>query len=95
MVVLYATGLGETIPGFARGEIPRVAAEIRRRAEFQVLLDHAAVADADILYAGVAPGFAGLYQINLRLPDWVGGNPEVELLLGGEISPPGIRLPVK
>jgi len=94
IVVLYATGLGATIPSFARGEVPRVAAEIRRRAEFQVLLDHAAVADADILYVGVAPGFAGLYQINLRLPDWVGSNPEVELLLGGEISPPGIRLPV-
>ena len=47
-----------------------------------------------VAYVGVAPGYAGLYQINLWLPETVGDNPEVEIVLGGEISASGVRLPV-
>ena len=27
------------------------------------------LADSDVLYAGVAPNYAGLYQVNIRIPD--------------------------
>jgi uncharacterized protein (TIGR03437 family) len=43
-------------------------------------------------YAGAAPGFIGVYQINLKLPDRIGPNPEVRIALGDRISPPGLRL---
>jgi uncharacterized protein (TIGR03437 family) len=94
IVTLYATGLGRTIPNPRSGEIPTQAAVLERRAEFQVLLDGEPVSSDRILYAGVAPGFAGLYQINLRLPDATPANPEVRLKLGGETSPPGGGIPV-
>ena len=45
-------------------------------------------------YAGVAPGFAGLYQINLTLPLSTGSNPEIRLQLDGASSIPGVHLPV-
>jgi len=95
VVVLFATGLGETAPSFPRGAIATAAAQIVRRDEFRVLLDRSPVPAGNIAYVGTAPGFAGLYQINVWLPEGAGEDPEIELLLGGEISPPGIRIPVR
>ena len=94
MVILYATGLGPTIPNPHSGEIPAKAAVLERLSEFQVLLDGVPVGPDRIAYAGVAPGFAGLYQINLRLPDALPPNPEVRLKLGDETSPAGGAIPV-
>ena len=49
---------------------------------------------AAIQYAGVAPGFAGLYQINWALPKSTAQNPEIRLQLDGAISIPKLHLPV-
>ncbi|MCX6638509.1 MAG: hypothetical protein NT090_25930 [Acidobacteria bacterium] len=95
LVILYATGLGRTIPNPHSGELPAQAAVLERLSEFQVLLDGAPVGPDRIAYAGVAPGFAGLYQINLRLPDTLPPNPDVRLRLGDEISPAGGAIPVE
>jgi uncharacterized protein (TIGR03437 family) len=38
-------------------------------------------------YAGVAPGWGGLYQINVRLPDVAGVKPEIRIAVGDEASP--------
>ncbi|HYP06218.1 MAG TPA: hypothetical protein VER03_08265 [Bryobacteraceae bacterium] len=96
IVILYATGLGETRPKFAAGQMPNAAAWIERRADFQVTLNGEPVDRAAILYAGVAPGFAGLYQVNLKLPDTAPANPEIRIGFGGEnASPTGVRLPIR
>ena len=92
-VVLYATGLGETVPGAEYGRTATAAAWIARRAEFQVVIDGRAVTDG-VYYAGVTPGFGGLYQVNVRLPVWAGPNPEVRIFCGDASSPAGVRLPV-
>lgn len=94
IVILYATGLGRTVPNPRSGELPRRAAPLERLAEFDVLLDGEAVGAARLLYAGVAPGFAGLYQINLRLPEPAPPNPQVRLRLGDLLSPASGRLPL-
>ncbi|MDP2999168.1 MAG: hypothetical protein Q8N47_16900 [Bryobacterales bacterium] len=94
LVILYASGLGPTIPNPHSGELPSQAAVLERLSEFQVLLDGVPVGPDRIAYAGVAPGFAGLYQINLRLPDALAPNPQVRLRLGDETSPAGAALPV-
>lgn len=95
VIVLYATGLGEVLPPLAAGEIPRAAAPLKRLSEFRVFLDGLAVDPSNILYAGVTPGFAGLYQVNLRLPATTGKDPEVRLAVGEELSPPGVHLAVQ
>jgi len=95
VMVLYATGLGDTQPPPIDSNIATTAAPLKQIADFKVLLDGVAVDRSLILYAGLAPGFAGLYQINLRLPDGVGGNPQIQIGLVDTISPAGLKLPVK
>ena len=48
--------------------IPAAAAPLIDGANLSILLDGMPVSSSAIQYAGVAPGFAGLYQINLKLP---------------------------
>jgi uncharacterized protein (TIGR03437 family) len=93
VVILYATGLGKTSPPAATGEIATGAAWLVRLADFHVTVNSRACPLEDILYAGAAPGFAGLYQINLRLPARLEPNPEIRIGFGEEWSPAGVRLP--
>ena len=94
IIVLYGTGLGQTLPDFGPGEIPRTAAPIKRLSELKILLDAKILGSDRLAYAGVAPGYAGLYQINFWLPENVGADPEVRIAMGDDISPPGIQIPV-
>jgi uncharacterized protein (TIGR03437 family) len=94
-VILFATGLGETTPEAVWGQVLLAAAWLKRLGEFQVLLGGTPAAAGSVLYAGVAPGFAGLYQINLKLPDKLADDPEIRIALGSQTSPAGLRLPVR
>jgi uncharacterized protein (TIGR03437 family) len=94
IVVLYATGLGATVPPAAYGLLPTAAAPLAPGANLQILLDGVAVAASAIDYAGIAPGNAGLYQINLKLPMSTGANPQIRLVMGSASSIPGLHLPV-
>jgi uncharacterized protein (TIGR03437 family) len=99
VVVLFATGLGCVVLQPDYLQAPQGAAALQRLNEFSVLLDGAPLDASRILYAGVAPGFAGLYQINLKLPEKLGDNPEIRVAvgsaLGSQTSPAGLRLPVR
>jgi uncharacterized protein (TIGR03437 family) len=94
-VILYATGLGQTVPPVVYGEVPTTAAEIEYMDAFRLTLDGAAVDKSRIYYAGLAPYFAGLYQINLKLPRTVGKNPEIRIAIDKQISVAGLHLPVE
>ncbi|HTS51411.1 MAG TPA: IPT/TIG domain-containing protein [Bryobacteraceae bacterium] len=95
VIVLYATGLGQTTPPVVYSLIPNAAASIIGIASFTVSLDGVAVDPSAILYAGVAPGFGGLYQINLTLPASVGANPQILVAAAGSLSAAGVTLPVQ
>lgn len=91
-VVFYATGLGRTNPMPENGAIVPRATPLDSAAELKVRLGDG---DAgEIGYAGLAPGFAGLYQINVRLREDIAGELAVRLEMAGEASPAGIVLPV-
>jgi uncharacterized protein (TIGR03437 family) len=95
VVVLYATGLGQTTPPIAYCELPWAATWLKQPGDFRVILDGVPLDARAILYAGIAPGFAGLYQINVILPPSTGVNPEVRIGLGETLSMAGLRLPVQ
>lgn len=95
MVILFATGLGPTNPDTPYRELARGPAPLARLADFRLLLNEEAVARQQILYAGAAPQFAGLYQINLAVPEDAPLNPEVRIAMGDSLSPRGLRLPLK
>jgi uncharacterized protein (TIGR03437 family) len=94
IVLLWATGLGETTPPADGFQIPTAAAPLIAGANLSILLDGTPVDPAAIQYAGVAPGFPGLYQINLKLPVSTGANPEIRLQLDGATSIAKVYLPV-
>jgi uncharacterized protein (TIGR03437 family) len=95
IITLWATGLGNTNPELEDGVLPASAQWLSQLNQFEVLINGTALAPSSILYAGVAPGFAGLYQVDVRLPDQLPANPEIRLGLAGIMSPAGLTLPAK
>lgn len=93
IVTLWATGLGNTNPELEDGVLPAGLQWLSLLNDFNVWIDGTPLDPGAILYAGVAPGYAGLYQINVRLPDPLPPNPEIRLALAGTLSPPGLILP--
>jgi len=95
IVTLWATGLGNTNPQLEDGVLAPGAQWLSQLNQFEVRINGATLDSRAILYAGVAPGYAGLYQVNVRLPDPLPANPEIRLGLGGTLSPQGLILPAK
>lgn len=92
-VALYATGLGLTAPAFAAGTVVNGIAPVVF--PVTVMLNGKALAASDVLYAGAAPGYIGLYQINIRIPAGTpAGNVPVALSVGGVTTSPGAFLTV-
>jgi uncharacterized protein (TIGR03437 family) len=63
VVIFYATGLGLVDP------LPVTGAAATQAASMKVQCSAPSINVCDILYAGITPGFAGLYQLNVRLSD--------------------------
>jgi uncharacterized protein (TIGR03437 family) len=94
-IVVYACGLGRTQPNPAPGVIPQNAAVIQRLSDLKVYLGGTAIDPASILYAGLTPGSAGLYQINLVLPASLETDPEIRVAIADQSSPAGLKLAVQ
>lgn len=62
---IYSTGLGEVSPPVAAGAAAPGGPLARVVADVAVAIDGIAV---PVTFAGLAPGFAGLYQVNAALP---------------------------
>jgi uncharacterized protein (TIGR03437 family) len=95
VVVLFASGLGPTNPAAVPNEIPQQAASVTPMSSFQMLINGAPVDPQQILYAGVVPTFAGLFQINVQLPAMTPSNPQIQIGYAGIMSPSGRVLPLK
>jgi uncharacterized protein (TIGR03437 family) len=61
------------------------------------MFNNVRLADADVLYSGLAPGnISGLYQVNIRIPASAGnGDVPIQVAVGSEISVPGPTIPVR
>ena len=85
VVTIYCTGLGLTTPAFAAGQLATSAAPVDNIA---VMIDGVAVDPSAVQYAGVVPGAAGLYQLNLQLPmSLTPGDHSIVMVVNGATSP--------
>jgi uncharacterized protein (TIGR03437 family) len=80
--ILYATGLGATDPPAVAGE-PGASVEPLNRIAGQVEV-YVGDVKAEVQYAGLAPGFVGVYQINVQPPANPTTNRLVIRLNGGQ-----------
>ncbi len=85
-VVIYATGLGEVNPPVAAGQA--APAEPLSKVTSDVKLTIGGV-EAQLLFAGLTPGFTGLYQVNAVVPPGAGAGDAVPVVLSvsGQPSP--------
>lgn len=87
-LTFYATGFGATDPAVPIGELAPGAGRVR--APVRVRIGTVELDAADVLYAGVAPFNAGLYQLSIRLPESTpNGDLPVVVTIGGVSSPAG------
>jgi len=93
-VVIFLTGMGPTVPPVLAGELPFFAAPLQTAVRVRIgerMLEGPPL----IQYAGQAPGLAGLYQINVLLPDDVPfGDPEIFIEMGQASTQPGLLLAI-
>lgn len=94
IVTLFATGDGATDPAGTDG-LPASAASPPRPA--QPVSVRVGSADAEVLFAGRAPGLVGLMQLNVRLPGFFTppGTRALSLTVGAAISQPGVTIVVR
>jgi uncharacterized protein (TIGR03437 family) len=80
IIVGYMAGLGPTTPRVETGQAtPNVLARVA--SGFECRLDGSVQGPIDVMYAGLAPGMIGIYQVNLRVPP-LSGIPRVRIVCG-------------
>lgn len=94
-VLLYAGGLGRLVPPLRDMQPPMTRLTVEKAASFRLLLDGLEVDRSSIPYVGSLTGYAGIYEIRLKLPEAVAEDPEVTLILENQASPVSLRLPLR
>jgi uncharacterized protein (TIGR03437 family) len=77
-IVMYAYGLGKTVPLGKTGEVADIPAPIAGLVPFQGTWEPDGKNVGVSLrsaYAGLAPGMVGIYQVNVKLPDAINFTP--------------------
>jgi uncharacterized protein (TIGR03437 family) len=93
LLTLFGTGFGATAPSYGPGELPTGAAQVT--APVSITFGGVQLAASDILYVGVTEN-AGLYQVNLRVPNQVpDGDQSLVITIGGVASPSGGFVTIK
>ena len=98
IVVLFATGEGQTSPGGVDGELVAATNLKRPMGQVRVRVNGADIPATEIFYAGSAPSLvSGLMQINFRLSANAPANSStpVEIFVGAGQSPVGTTIAVR
>ena len=80
VVLIYCTGLGSTTPPVATGAAADTAVLQRTVETVTVTLGGA---NAPVQFAGLAPGYVGLYQVNAQIPAMAGGPQPLTITVRG------------
>jgi uncharacterized protein (TIGR03437 family) len=92
-IILWGTGFGSTDPAFPQGMVTPTTGGTYNTDPVSVTIDNL---PATVYGAALAPGFAGLYQVAIQVPNALGaGNWPVVATIGGVSSPTGPVLAVQ
>jgi uncharacterized protein (TIGR03437 family) len=90
-LTVYAVGLGELNRGIAAGQPAPGSPPVGTLNPVQVRIDDVSLTPS---FAGLSPGFAGVYQVNVQLPDGLrGGSHSLVVVVGATGSKP-VSFPV-
>ena len=91
ILTAYGTGWGATTPAIVVGSLAAGAANLTGKYTLKI-----GDKTADVSYAGLAPTFAGLYQINFKVPEGLSAGPQpIVLTIDGVDTPTGAYLAVQ
>lgn len=96
VVVLFLTGLGAVSPAIASGQMANDGSPGKPlnqvTATVSVTVNQV---PGTVFFAGLAPGFAGLYQVNFKVPETVDpGVLAISVEMGSQASQPTVRFSV-
>ena len=81
-ILIFCTGLGSVQPEVPSGDVAPTVEPLARTVTLP-MVNIAGIA-ADVTFSGLAPGFVGLYQVNVQVPAGVpSGTQEVEIIIDG------------
>jgi uncharacterized protein (TIGR03437 family) len=83
IVAAYLTGLGAVSPSVATGAAAPASPLSLVSAAVTATIGNAS---APVQFAGLAPGFAGLYQVNIQVPQMAAGQYMLQVSAGGALS---------
>ena len=83
VLLIYATGLGPVSSPVQTGAAAPLTELSECVVPIQVILDGVA---RDVMFAGLAPGFVGVYQINFRVPGVSAGEHRLRISVAGVLS---------
>ncbi len=90
IISVYGNGFGQTDPSFSPGKQPSSPARLVAGATAEI-----GGLNADVSYAGVAPGFVGLYQFNVQVhPNVPAGDQTIFIRTAGSSTQPGVTIRV-
>lgn len=87
VITLYGIGFGPVSPSTPAGTIASQATSLTN--DLKVMFGQTPAA---VLYSGLAPGFVGLYQLNVQVPNVGGGDVQLSLQVGGSIVSQNVYL---
>lgn len=93
LIIAYGIGFGSTDPDSPPGTV--VSDLNHLAAPLSVKIGDVELPAGAINYAGLTPGFIGLYQFNLSVPDVPDGDQPVVIKIGGETVPQMLFLKVR
>jgi uncharacterized protein (TIGR03437 family) len=92
-VVIYCAGLGDTTPRSVAG-FPATASPLSNTID-PVTVTIGGV-NAPVFFAGLSPGFTGLYQVNATVPSGIAPNQQAPLVLSqGGLNSATVTIPVQ
>lgn len=82
-VQIFSTGLGKVIPAISSGRAGRLQPLSETASRVTVSMNAVA---APVNFAGLAPGWVGVYQVNAQVPEGIRGTVAVRLTVEGVLS---------